>query len=41
MLQQQQKTIQSKKWTEDIDISPKKRYKWPKAHEKMLSITNY
>ena len=32
---QQQKKI--KKWTEDIDISPKKE-KWPKAHEKMLSI---
>ena len=35
------KTAQSKKWMEDTDISPKKRYRWPKAHEKMLSITNY
>ena len=30
-----------KKWVEDLDISPKKTYRWPKAHEKMLNITNY
>ena len=24
-----------------IDIFPKKRYRWPTAHEKMLSITNH
>ena len=24
-----------------MDISPKKTYRWPKAHEKILSITNY
>jgi len=23
------------------DISPKKTYKWPQTHEKMLNITNY
>ena len=23
------------------DISPKKTYKWPTAHEKMVSITHY
>ena len=24
-----------------IDISSKKTYRWPKAHKKMLNITNY
>ena len=30
-----------KKWAKELDISPKKIYRWLQTHEKMLSITHY
>ena len=30
-----------KKWEKDLDISPKKTYRWLITHEKMLNIVHY
>ena len=30
-----------KKWVEDLNMFPKKTYRWPWIHEKMFNITNH